>query len=113
MDYEPLNDKAVIVACALAHNFIRQFDEFDLVPDLEDDNDSSSDISNDSDDGEPIAFDFRNGTSWRNWMTNEMWRGYEEFRSNAPMENDQESEESSDDSGSGRAESNMSFDSDN
>ncbi|KAG7399357.1 hypothetical protein PHYBOEH_009019 [Phytophthora boehmeriae] len=82
MDYEFVNIKAVIIACGIVHNFIRGFDVNDLSEDLDDGEASEShgDHSLSSGDG-PIAFDF-SGTSWRDWVTTEMWREYEEYRRN-------------------------------
>ncbi|KAG7394651.1 hypothetical protein PHYBOEH_004863 [Phytophthora boehmeriae] len=83
MGYEFVNFKAVIVACGIGHNFIRDFNANDLGEDLDDEEAGESDEypSVSSDDG-PIAFDFSSGTSWRDWVTTEMWREYEEYRHN-------------------------------
>ncbi|OWZ07720.1 hypothetical protein PHMEG_00019854, partial [Phytophthora megakarya] len=75
------NVKAVIVACGIVHNFIRDFDSSDLGDDFESEEEDTDDDG--VGDGE-IAFDFHNGTSWRTWMASAMWREYQEFRQSAP-----------------------------
>lgn len=57
--------KAVIVASAMTNNFIRAFDDSDLGEDLEDEPEDAAGEEANTDGEVSIAFDFQNGTKWR------------------------------------------------
>ncbi|KAE8958687.1 hypothetical protein PR002_g30789, partial [Phytophthora rubi] len=72
--------KATIFACCCLHNFIRRVDSADTGDDFAGEAEPTYD-------DDVIPFDFETGSSWRDYMANQMWIEYEGFQTMSVADN--------------------------